>query len=149
MDDELGDVVVSRSALFRLADEFKNSPFNGKSYTSKWSMKDKYFENAKKMMIRIQEPVHAHPTKGIKGGDPIKLPPNVPNIVYSEKPILTTDFFEFGTSANRLDEIACAVEMEDAVIAIACDESALRPRYAFVRNVSDPVMNVDLESGLK
>jgi nucleoside phosphorylase len=145
-DDELGDVAVSRSALFRCADEFEEAPFNGKSHTSNWNMKKKHFEDAKKMMIRIQEPKYAHPTTRIGGAPPsILLAPNDPNIVSSEKPILTTDFFEFGTSANHLDEIGCAVEMDDAVIAMACDESARKPRYAFVRNVSDPVINADLE----
>ena len=29
-------------------------------------------------------------------------------------PILTTDYFEFGTPANHLDQQGCAVEMGDA-----------------------------------
>jgi hypothetical protein len=29
--------------------------------------------------------------------------------------MLTTDFFEFGTSTNGLDQLGCGVEMGDAV----------------------------------
>ena len=34
-------------------------------------------------------------------------------------PILTTDYFEYGTSANRLDLEGAAVEMGDAALGLA------------------------------
>jgi len=41
--------------------------------------------------------------------------------------------------------LGSAVEMDDAVIAMVCDEMHSKPKYAFVRNVSDPVLNGDLD----
>jgi hypothetical protein len=46
-------------------------------------------------------------------------------------PILTTDFFEFGTHNNNLEDEGCAVEMGDAVLGLVCSElenPPLRPR---------------------
>ena len=56
-------------------------------------------------------------------------------------PILTTDYFEYGTTVNRLDRIGAAVEMGDAALGLACSELADPPRWAIVRNLSDPVIN--------
>ena len=59
-------------------------------------------------------------------------------------PILTTDYFEYGTTANQLDGEGAAVEMGDAVLGLACQELAHPPHWAIVRNMSDPVINGDL-----
>ena len=60
-------------------------------------------------------------------------------------PMLTTDFFEFGTSANRLDKKGCGVEMGDAVLGLVAKElGAAAPDWLVIRNVSDPVINGDL-----
>ena len=37
-------------------------------------------------------------------------------------PILTTDYFEYGTTVNRLDRDGAAVEMGDAALGLACAE---------------------------
>ena len=37
-------------------------------------------------------------------------------------PILTTDYFEYGTTANRLDHEGAAVEMGDAALGLACSD---------------------------
>ena len=146
-NDELGDVIVSNSALFNLKDEFKNEKFNNKKYLCNWDIKETLFDEIRKQMISIQEPGYAPPTKRIPfEGQPLSLPPNSPNINYQkEHPIITTDFFEFGNSVNHLDQLGSAVEMDDAVIAMICDEMFSTTKYAFVRNVSDPVLNGDLD----
>jgi hypothetical protein len=59
-------------------------------------------------------------------------------------PVLTTDYFEFGTSSNHLDAEGCAVEMGDAVLGLLCSELPDPPRWAIVRNLSDPQINGDL-----
>ncbi len=41
--------------------------------------------------------------------------------------MLTTDFFEFGNSANGLEAEGCAVEMGDAVLGLLCDGMPKRP----------------------
>ncbi|GLC93945.1 hypothetical protein Tamer19_33530 [Cupriavidus sp. TA19] len=64
--------------------------------------------------------------------------------------ILTTDFFEFGTSLNHLEEIGSAVEMGDAVLGLVVEERAAAgkptPRWLVVRNCSDPQINGKLRS---
>jgi nucleoside phosphorylase len=155
-EHDLGDVVVTRAAMFRCQDEFRNEPFNGKTYRSEWEIPTSQFTAARELMQRyadqLVEPAFAPPTKRYPfAGPPIKAsPPNRPDIKLDGDdfaafhPILTTDFFEFGTSANRLDEKGCGVEMGDAVLGLACSELDAPPRWAVVRNVSDPVINGDL-----
>jgi nucleoside phosphorylase len=149
--DELGDVVVSNSALFNLKNEFKNESFNHKKFQSSWDINETLFHEINSQMISIQEPGYAPPTKRIPfEGQPLTLPPNTPDINYQKNhPILTTDFFEFGNSINHLDKLGSAVEMDDAVIAMVCDEMLSIPNYAFVRNISDPVLNGDLEEKIQ
>jgi hypothetical protein len=59
-------------------------------------------------------------------------------------PILTTDYFEFGTPANHLDQPGCAVEMGDAVLGMTIQARGGSPKWAAVRNMSDPQINSDL-----
>ena len=60
-------------------------------------------------------------------------------------PILTTDYFEFGTSTNQLDQIGCAVEMGDAVLGLVMEERKAAgksvPNWLVIRNCSDPQIN--------
>jgi hypothetical protein len=56
-------------------------------------------------------------------------------------PILTTDYFEFGTSTNNLEKLGMAVEMDDACLGLACSELTSPPHWACVRNMSDPCIN--------
>jgi len=59
-------------------------------------------------------------------------------------PVLTTDFFEFGTDKNQLDKLGMAVEMDDAVFGLAASQTAKPPRWASIRNYSDPAINSQL-----
>jgi nucleoside phosphorylase len=154
-DQDLGDVVVTRAARFRLQDEFKNEPWNNTTTKSEWEIPTKCFEDAEALMRRyadrLVEPGFAPPTKRY-GVEELAYsqPPNTPSIHLDGRelpafhPVLTTDFFEFGTSANHLDEIGSIVEMGDAVLGLLCDELENPPRWAIVRNVSDPQINGDL-----
>jgi len=99
----------------------------------------------------ILEPPFAPPTKRFRfKGEPITTPGNQPQIRLDGRdmpqfhPILTTDYFEYGTSANRLDKEGAAVEMGDAALGLACAELANPPHWAAVRNMSDPTINGDL-----
>jgi nucleoside phosphorylase len=155
-DQDLGDAVVTRAARFRCQDEFENEPFNGRTFRSEWTVPKTRFTQARKLMesfaSQLVEPPFAPPTKRYPfAGQPIRSdPPNRPNIKLDGDdfpefhPILTTDFFEFGTSANRLDDQGCGVEMGDAALGLACSEMGDPPDWAVVRNVSDPVINADL-----
>ncbi|MBV9084845.1 MAG: hypothetical protein JOZ62_19375 [Acidobacteriaceae bacterium] len=155
----LGDVVVTRSAKFRLNDEFKNELFNGRQYNSNWKIPDDHVDDALKIMQgfskNLIEPAFAPPTKRYKfKGKPIPPAKNTPQIHFDGRngipefhPILTTDFFEYGTSANHLDKEGIAVEMGDAVLGLVAEEmGGQAPNWAVVRNLSDPVINADLQT---
>ena len=156
-DFELGDTVVSRAAKFRLQMEFRNEPFNGKTFRSDWQIPTSQFPAALEMMATVApeltEPPFAPPTKRFPfDRQPIAAPANTPDIKLEQggkdmpefHPILTTDYFEYGTTANRLDREGAAVEMGDAALGLACSELDNPPHWAAVRNMSDPVINGDL-----
>lgn len=151
----LGDAVVTRAAKFKCAEEFKEAPFNGKSFKSDWKIPTTYLDHAGEQMQQVApelaEPPIGPPTKGYKwDGPPLAPPSRTPKIRLDGKdmpefwPILTTDYFEYGTSANRLDKLGAAVEMGDAVLGLACEELDSPPKWGIVRNMSDPVINGDL-----
>jgi nucleoside phosphorylase len=151
-DVGLGDVVVTRGAKFRLADEFRNETFNGKVFTSDWTIPDRFFDQAEALMGRfapeLEEPPFGPPTTKFDFPDGlVSTEPASPAIKVDGRdmaefhPILTTDFFEFGTSTNHLDDQGCGVEMGDAVLGLACEGLDDPPRWAVIRNMSDPQIN--------
>ncbi len=152
----LGDACVTRAAKFRCHQEFRNEPFNGHTYKSEWDLPTTHFEAAEKLMKEyapnLVEPGFLPPTKryGYEGPALENKPPNIPVIWHEGKqmpdfhPVLTTDYFEFGTSSNHLGKEGCAVEMGDAALGLLCSELADPPNWAIVRNVSDPQINGDL-----
>jgi nucleoside phosphorylase len=154
-DVGLGDVVVTRAAKFRLSDEFRHETFNGKVVKSDWTIPQAFFKKAEELMAafapHLEEPPFGPPTTKYEfGGGLIKTEPPSPAIKLDGRdmaefhPILTTDFFEFGTSTNHLDEEGCGVEMGDAVLGLLCEELAEPPRWAVIRNMSDPQINGEL-----
>ncbi len=152
----LGDVVVTRGAKFRLQNEFRNEVFNGKSYRSDWAIPTGRLDDAAQLMrtlrSEIVEPPFGPPTKRFSGSGELQTTPgNNPQIRLDDghvmpefHPILTTDYFEYGTSTNHLDLEGAAVEMGDAALGLACSELANPPYWAVVRNMSDPTINGDL-----
>jgi hypothetical protein len=153
----LGDAVISRAAKFRLKSEFRNEPFNGKAYRSDWQIPTDHLDDAVGLMqpfrTQLEEPAFGPPTKRYHyQGGLITTDPNTPRIRIEQggrdmpefHPILTTDYFEFGTSANDLDQEGCAVEMGDAVLGMAIEARGGSPKRAAVRNMSDPQINGDL-----
>ncbi len=158
-DFELGDVVVTRAAKFRLQNEFRNEPWNGAIYKSDWQIPTTHFAEAETLMAQITldlaEPPFAPPTKRFPfKGKPVAPSPDSPDIKLEQgardmqefHPILTTDYFEYGTTANRLDKEGAAVEMGDAALGLACSELPDPPHWAVIRNMSDPVINGDLSA---
>jgi hypothetical protein len=153
----LGDAAISRAAKFRLKSEFRNEAFNGKVFQSNWTIPTDYLDTATDLMqsfgADLAEPAFAPPTKRYHyDGALITTDPDTPRIRLEQsgrdmpefQPILTTDYFEFGTSSNHLDQEGCAVEMGDAVLGMAVDARGGWPRWAAVRNMSDPQINGDL-----
>ncbi|HEX9236143.1 MAG TPA: hypothetical protein VF972_07675 [Actinomycetota bacterium] len=156
-DFELGDVVLTRAAKFRCKSEFRNEAFNGKTFKSDWQIPLDHIGDAVALMGRfgqeLNEPPFAPPTKRYHFHQGlIHTDPNTPDVKIEQggrdmpefHPILTTDYFEFGTSANHLDQEGAAVEMGDAALGLAVEERGGSPRWAVLRNMSDPQINGDL-----
>jgi hypothetical protein len=138
---QLGDVMVTRAARFRLNDEFKSAPFNGRTYACTWMKKipSAFFGKAKPLLDAHRDklsdsgPVSRTPRLWVEGRRTASWLDFKPFA-----PILTTDFFEFGTTTNHLDRIGCGVEMGDAVLGMVIDELPQKPRWLVIRNASDP-----------
>lgn len=161
LEHGLGDVVVTRGAKFRLTDEFKNEPYNGLNingaqYKSDWKIPTNHFGTASEMMAsfkkNLTEPLFTTPTKRFDiNTAPMKAWENDAVIRLDGKdelpefhPILTTDYFEYGTSSNKMEEEGAAVEMGDAVLGLVCEEIQNPPKWLIIRNLSDPQINADL-----
>jgi nucleoside phosphorylase len=155
-DQSLGDVVVTRGARFRCRARFKNEPWNNTTFTSDWQIPTQWFEQAEQLMRGyaddLVEPAFGPPTKRYGAGESLlsSEPPNIPRIHLDGRdlpafhPILTTDFYEFGTSSNGLAAEGAAVEMGDATLGLVCSQLPDPPRWVVVRNISDPQINGDL-----
>lgn len=142
--DVLGDVVVTNAARFRLGDEFESARYNGTTYVcGTWTPPSRYAQAAGRLLIPVAESDALPPTAHYPAGTVIRaLPPRGPQIhLLPNTPILTTDFFEYGTTTNGLDREGCCVEMDDAVVARVCSGINPQQKYGFLRNVSDPVIN--------
>jgi hypothetical protein len=161
-EHDLGDVMITRTAKFRCNSEFGDAPFNGKEYRSKYKIPTKQLAAAR-ALLRFQDPMLVEPDfcpptqayhwKGAPlpgtrnkptirvegGGGPDDLPDGLP--------ILTTDYFEFGTTANGLWKEGCGVEMGDAVLGLAASELDHAPPWLVIRNASDPAINANLPRG--
>jgi hypothetical protein len=160
LQHDLGDVLVTRAARFRCRQEFANAPFNNKTFKSDWAIPLTHFDKAGQMMSgfsgKLTEPNFGPPTKRHTGTWTLDRS-YMPNIIHefgttSNKtippfhPILTTDFFEFGTSRNAAEllSLGCGLEMGDAVLGLATSELASPPKWAVIRNISDPQINGDI-----
>ncbi|MBM3786817.1 MAG: 5'-methylthioadenosine/S-adenosylhomocysteine nucleosidase [Acidobacteria bacterium] len=150
-DMNLGDVVVTRAARFMCERDFNDAPFNNKTFHSNWTIPTKFTGAATKMMHNFAskltnktKPPDAHCSCGAKTLNP-RIHYDGKSGIPEFHPILTTDFFEFGTSTNHLDKLGMAVEMDDAALGLACSELNAPPHWACVRNLSDPTINGTLD----
>jgi hypothetical protein len=158
-DAKLGDVMITRAAQFRLSQEFKLETFANEKYASPGTIKKKHLEKATELMQthadQLVEPDLGPPTKFFDWNGPL-VPgvTNTPKILVESRdfpqghPMLTTDYFEFGTSSNGLGDKGCGVEMGDAVFGMVAKELADdAPKWLVIRNASDPQINGDLPRG--
>jgi hypothetical protein len=158
---QLGDVIITRGAKFRLSDEFRNEPFAQSTFRCEsFTIPTGRLAKAKALLAinadKLREPAFAPPHTGYDwpNGEPLPGIANTPDLKIDGRdfpefhPILTTDFFEFGTSTNGLEQEGAAVEMGDAVLAMLIDEMKSAgeavPDWLVIRNASDPQINGDL-----
>ena len=149
---QLGDVAVTRAAHFLCKDHYKNAPFNGQTYTSHWEVPKQYVDTAHTLMQGFAGNLTG---KGTPPAPNCSCNPSsdYPTYVYFDgsgsippfHPVITTDFFDFGTSTNGLDKIGIAVEMDDAVLGLVCSQMQSPPQWASVRNLSDPCITGTLD----
>jgi len=150
---QLGDVTVTRAAHFLCEQNYKSASFNGKTYASKWEVPTKYEQTAHQLMHGFAGELTGKGTPPV--ADCSCNPSNVyPTRIYFDgrggippfHPVVTTDFFDYGTSTNGLDKIGVAVEMDDAVLGLVCSQMEKPPHWASVRNLSDPCINGKLDT---
>lgn len=147
-EDALGTALVTNQAYFHLLKEFASSAFNHSTVQSEWQPKTAYIEAAQKRLIQVSgfpiDPVSPQYPAGSV------IEPDAPDSrikVVTDSPIITTDTFLFGTTENGLEKYGCIVEMDDAVVGLACREEEVP--FGFIRNVSDPVINGALPTSLQ
>ncbi len=146
VEDGLGDCLVTNAARFRLSDEFETASFNEQSFRSRWKPARRLLGKAERMLLPMVEFPLEPPTPHYPVGE-IRPTAHTPRIKLVDAPILTTDFFEYGTTDNDLHRLGCCVEMDDAVVAMVAEQSGTP--YGFIRNISDPVINAELPRPLQ
>ncbi len=147
-EDSLGTAIITNQAYFHLLKEFSNSSFNRTTVYSKWEPKTQHIDAARKLLMQI-EGFPVYPISPQYPKDAV-IDPDAPDSeikVVTNEPIITTDAFLFGTTENGLEKYGCIVEMDDAVVGLACKEESVS--FGFVRNVSDPVINGRLPQTLQ
>ncbi len=156
---ELGDVMITRAVKFRCTKEFRNEPFRDRAYRSTATIRRKHLATALDLMRahadQLTEPDFGPPTEFYDFPGP-NLPGhvNTPSILIEGTdfprglPMLTTDYFEFGTSTNGLEQIGCGVEMGDAAFGLVAERrGSTSPKWLVIRNASDPRINGNLPQG--
>ncbi len=157
-DQELGDVMITRAAAFRCGAEYAAERWNGSTFSSDWALPTTRLCEAEELMrrhaIELIEPAFGPPTKRYAPETPLCMSEasNRPRIhldgrdLPAQQPVLTSDFFEFGTTADELGREGCAIELGDAVLGLVCSERPRPPAWASVRCISHPQINADLQS---
>lgn len=145
----LGDVAVAAQTLFDCKQQFAAAPFNHASYDA--------------------SPLPADPTARLT---PAMLAPNAAKVAQSKLPshpdglpailypgcgampdpkIVTTDFFAYDTTDNQfgLQGLANVCEMGDATLGLAISQLDNPPKWAAIRNASDPQIGPPLDQASK
>jgi nucleoside phosphorylase len=158
-DQRLGDVVVTDTATIKLENPINSASFawNGQTFTSPWFPSMALMDSSQRQLFFPMSSTVSYPalqslvTKlhaQVPGTDAIGLEDLInaqvrPSELHTPRshslrgvPLLTTDFYFIanGTSAAQY----AFLEMDDAVIAKIAGERGVK--YAFVRNISDPVV---------
>lgn len=139
---EVGDVVVSPIVRFDCTSKFKNKKINGKlirfAHYSSVAPRTKHFAQAKTL---FKENAEQLPRDNTRAPNIVRVAPGA-----LKSSVVTTDFFGFDTSDNHfhLQGLGDVSEMGDAVLGLVAETmGAKAPRWAAVRNVSDPQIKAE------
>ena len=131
---ELGDVVVAPAVRFDCTRAFKSQPFHNAVYPCS-------------TLAHASAPT----AQQLFAANVDHLPPasRPPHIVFkagtgvTSADVVTTDFFAFDDTLNTygLRGLGSAVEMGDAVLGLVLKSMSGAPKWAAVRNASDPQIN--------
>jgi len=146
----LGDVMATNAARFKLDGTFKNAPFNGKTFTSDYTIPPNgQLARMGKMItpnvsnIEVAQKDYPQDVKPFTRSPQI-FTPAAPKSQIGEPPVIvTTDKFEFDTRQNsfQLQDKGSMVEMGDAVLGLAVSEMGNPVKWLAIRNASDPQMS--------
>ncbi len=137
---KLGDAVIANTALFKCDGTFKRTPFNKKKFTSGYPIP--HNGHVKVVNSKLIAP-NAAQLKPERTGHPevytTAAELGEPDV------IITTDKFEFDDKDNTfgLQKLGAMVEMDDAVLGLACEELGGSTKWLAIRNASDPQMPTD------
>ncbi|KZY30253.1 hypothetical protein A3754_11330 [Alcanivorax sp. HI0083] len=147
-EDALGSALITNQAYFHCLKHFANARFNHSTVTSSWQPDNRYLPLAQEGVLHTRGPQILPVSPQYPAGAHIDPDPAAAQLkVVTEQPIITTDTFLFGTTDNGLEKLGCMVEMDDAVVGMACQQQ--KTAFGFVRNVSDPVINGALPASLQ
>jgi nucleoside phosphorylase len=135
----LGDVVVASQARFKCDGTFARAPFNGKTYQSTYvAPQDGHLTIVNQKLVAP----NTDRLKAERKGMPYVFTPSAAKKTGDLPVIVTTDKFEFDDKQNtfHLQGIGAMVEMDDAVLGLACQELGGSTRWLAIRNASDPQM---------
>ena len=138
----LGDVIVAADTVFDCKKQFAAEPFHDASYQTSplpggWAPPAGALlkPNADRV-LKSQLPSH-----------PDGLPAFLyPGSAVAAPKIVTTDFFAFDntTNTNGLQALGNVCDMGDATLGLALSQIAKPPRWAAIRNASDPQIDGSL-----
>jgi len=128
---ELGDVLSAKSVRFDCLKQFKSQPFHNSIYScSKLTYKSTAVAEKLFSANATHLPTSSRPPQIFtKSASAMKVPD-----------VVTTDFFAFDDSSNTfgLQGLGGTVEMGDAVLGLVISQTKNPPKWAAIRNASDP-----------
>jgi hypothetical protein len=138
----LGDVIVAAHTVFDCTTQFKAQPFGHASYPTS-ALPDGWTPPPPALLKPNADHV-------LKSGLP-SHPDGLPAFFYAgsqiaDPKIVTTDFFAFDntTDTNHLQELGNVCDMGDASLGLALSQIDNPPKWAAIRNASDPQIDGSL-----
>jgi hypothetical protein len=137
----LGDAVIASQVCFDCMRMLKDADFNNKTYTSKYNLAADAkiaLANRKLIPANVSHLPSLPRSPRIYTGTTVLGGPNI---------VVTTDIFAYDDSTDHyhLQGKGSMVEMDDAVLALACEDLGdSAPAWLAIRNASDPQVGPNL-----